>query len=288
MFLDGSLNDRNITSKDFKWIFNPYYGNCYQLNLDSSLKTESILNQIELKFNLNQTNVFNLKNNMIYVMVNSQLRSNSFTSFDNVIKAQVGYTTEIKLEKLVFEKSSKPYSDCEFIPDKNNYGQFLQNIPNYDSKYYNQIINYENLAYSQSLCFNFCQIDKHKTNCKLRVNSISIINNMDNFCPDKNISIFDPQRPVKILYKQFYEDTKYCEKYCPLECKTEIYRTYSSSYQIIDDESDSSANLNLNINFNSLSYFDHFETPLSRIRNLLSNIGGALGLFLGIKILIFN
>ena len=51
MFVDGSLNDRNITSNDFKWIFNPYYGNCYQLNLDSSLKTESILNQIELKFN---------------------------------------------------------------------------------------------------------------------------------------------------------------------------------------------------------------------------------------------
>ena len=221
---------------------------------------------------------------MIYVMINSQLKSNSFTLFDNVIKAKAGFTTEIKLEKSVFEKALKPYSDCEFIPDKNNYGQFVQNIPNYDSKYYNQIINYANLAYSQSLCFTFCQIDKLKSNCKLRVNSISILNNMDNFCPDKNISLFDSQRPVKRLFKQFFEDTNNCEKYCPLECKTETYRIYSSSYQIIDDESENDplTNLHLVINFNSLSYLNHFDSPISEMGNLWANIGGGMGLFLGI------
>ena len=55
MFLGASLHgeeDKNeITINDFFWIFNPYFGNCYQLNTDLKLKANSYEKNV-LKLNL--------------------------------------------------------------------------------------------------------------------------------------------------------------------------------------------------------------------------------------------
>jgi hypothetical protein len=100
-----------------------------------------------------------------------------------------------------------------------------------------------------------------------------------------------------------------CEPLCPLECNSSIYATSVSSVEVIGSFYADFVNGNSNIlkdfetnstvspdeaknNFvyiylfyNSLSYTISTETPTMDIVALLANIGGTMGLFLGVSLL---
>jgi hypothetical protein len=169
-------------------------------------------------------------------------------------------------------------------------GNLIFPLNKYDRKYFDQIkqAGYE---YSQSLCISFCQLDKIGSNCTFRASSINAPNNMDNFCPNKELSVLNDTwgRSVKLYLEYFNNkqiDQDLSMNQCPLECKTEKYDKFLTSSQIKSmfflNETNS---LVLNIAFDSLSYLNYEESPSISVYNLISNIGGVICLLLGMSLL---
>ena len=193
-----------------------------------------------------------------------------------------GATVVLKINKSVFNKQKKPYSDCDFIEDENGNFEYPSSL--FDRKYYDQIksAGYE---YSQSMCISFCQLDKIGNNCTFRFSSINAPNNIDYFCPDKKLNVANDRKIFKIFndyFNQYFlseEIDRFCSKKCPLECKTENYDIFQTKTEYYPNI------LNLFISYNSLSYLNYEESPTVSIYNLVSNIGGVIGLLLGMSLL---
>ena len=75
-----------------------------------------------------------------------------------------------------------------------------------------------------------------------------------------------------------------CLKECPLECNTIEYQVVSTPgfIKTFNLEEDFSNYIRLSIYYNSFSYINYKESPTISIYSLISNIGGVLGLLLGI------
>ena len=155
----------------------------------------------------------------------------------------------------------------------------------FDRKYYDQIksAGYE---YSQSMCISFCQVDRIGSNCTLRVSSIKAHNNMDNFCPHDKL-LYESwliDDPIEILYKKYFKNEnvdKECAKMCPLECNTEQFDLLLTRNEL-RNLSDST---NIILYFDSAGYLNYEESPSISVYNLISNIGGSIGLLLGMSLL---
>ena len=135
------------------------------------------------------------------------------------------------------------------------------------------------LSYRRS----FCQLDKIGNNCTFRANSINAPNNMDNFCPDKKLNFINSFTDWNWTKDYFYNkqiDAE-CGNYCPLECKTE---KFDSSLTQLPSQSGPNT-IKFYINYESLSYLSYQESPSISVYNLVSNIGGAIGLLLGMSLL---
>ena len=284
IFTYGFLNDYNLTSDDFNWIFNPFLGNCYQLNTDAKLKTKAYAQNV-LQLYLNFDFPIIVQNfgypNAIYLILKSK-KSNIYRLYQqNSFIILGGSSVSLKLTKSVFNKQKKPYSDCDFVQDDD--GNF--EYPSwFDRKYYDQIksAGYE---YSQSMCISFCQIDKIKNDCTFRASSLNAPNNMDNFCPNKSLNFLNSFQFLYNFYLAYYYNKELdaeCAKFCPLECNTE---NYDVSLITKEFSSDNKNYIDLYINYNSLSYYNYDESPSISVYNLVSNIGGAIGLLLGMSLL---
>ena len=280
------LDDTIFLAEDFQWIFNPIYGNCYIFNPNGNVKFVKSYKQNEILYRQNQLNmVFVLKhpemiekygyNKSLFISFN-EVKSNPFIGFKNLIELPVGTMNKIRLEKSVFNKYPKPYSNCDFVVDND------ANFPvGFNAKYYNQIKS-AGYYYSQSLCISFCKIDLIGDDCTLRISSLNAPNNVNNFCPNKNLSVRD-ELPFTEFFENEQVDQK-CEKMCPLECNTIEYQVVSTPgfIKTFNLEEDFSNYIRLSIYYNSFSYINYKESPTISIYSLISNIGGVLGLLLGI------
>jgi len=84
-----------------------------------------------------------------------------------------------------------------------------------------------------------------------------------------------------------------CLKECPLECESVVYETeissieYGSNNQFYVDHynaSQTSNNAYLNIYFSSMKFTEIKQTPKINVIDLISNLGGVLGIFLGFSV----
>lgn len=80
---------------------------------------------------------------------------------------------------------------------------------------------------------------------------------------------------LKISYQE-------CEEQCPKECKSTKFEAIVTRYEETGSSTDT---VNFSIAFKDFSYFKISETPKMNGFSLISNIGGALGLFVGIRFL---
>ena len=284
MLMTGGFNDEHITAKDFNWFYHPHMGNCYQLNTDSKLKAKTYQNNvISLIFDLTLPPIvqeYGFLNSMS-VFLKSKTSNIYRLKDESSFEIQSGRSVSLKITKSVFNKQKKPYSDCDFVQDDD--GNF--EYPSwFDRKYYDQIksAGYE---YSQSMCISFCQIDKIKNDCTFRASSLNAPNNMDNFCPNKSLNFLNSFQFLYNFYLAYYYNKELdaeCAKFCPLECNTE---NYDVSLITKEFSSDNKNYIDLYINYNSLSYYNYDESPSISVYNLVSNIGGAIGLLLGMSLL---
>ncbi len=203
-----------------------------------------------------------------------------------------GFHSDLIVNKIFTSKLDLPYNRC--IKDTNSSKSF-------DSDLFRYLVENSKFSYSQDSCINYC-IGRE----------INIYFNISKK-PDDFLNIFYSNTNVSQteIFSYFLANindiNESCLKECPLECETVNYEPIISSSQFSLDKliqflksysfpNDLYKNLTQN-DFNNLVYMHIYfdsqgykyvsESPKMEFIDLISNIGGNLGLFIGISFLSF-
>ena len=181
-----------------------------------------------------------------------------------------GEETTISVYKTISYQQPRPFSECEY-----ENGKVL--LVESDLVKAFRTISYQ---YSQNLCLELCfhKIMLEKCNCYSNLFSMFTIGKpcqviQDTMCCWKEFHKFSNSNSI----------AGNCRERCPLECKTIVYSKTISRKKYLDNNE----KISVAIRFDGLGYTEIKESPIMNIVDLLSNIGGIGGLFLGISLLSF-
>ena len=182
--------------------------------------------------------------------------------------------TDIFVKKFIEKKLGEPYNQC------------LDKESKFDSVLFRQTLKKYRI-YRQKNCYDICIQNYASSVC---------ISNITNCTMD--------------VYNEFDYEAN-CSKQCPLECETTSFSLSEKAcqYTMLDSDmhykeglenllndsniaSRTDAELNekiiwLGINYEDLSYTQISQIPKTTLPDLISNIGGILGVFLGLSLLSF-
>ena len=301
--LTCEFNKKKCNHFDFEWYFNSKYGNCYRFNSNGSkFNNKRVHQEYGLILDLyvgqpKELDIFGHESGA-YVSIDSK-ETNTYSFFDNLIEISNGVETSIQLEKSLFTKYPKPYSNCDF------YNLSINELNLDQIHYYNKVIS-ANFSYSQSMCILFCRYDmfynRNITTCKLTSNSLKVPN--IKYCQVKQMNLTrEDIVNIEQMENRYYDSlNEICLNQCPLECERIKYDTYifTNKYPKMnldlakymlnrslierDKEIQSNDFIRLKIFYGSLSQIEYKESPSMTLFGLISNLGGVLGLFLGIKL----
>ncbi|CAF0973970.1 unnamed protein product [Brachionus calyciflorus] len=267
---------------DFLWYFDVTYGNCYLFNTgkfqNGSLKQKynqsdkgsnfgmkfEFINKIKPVENSTITKGIHL------TLFDSKTIVNSLDGFDLSPKFQ----TNIMIKKKVVTKLPDPYSEC--LKDHSN---FLS------SEVYQASLKISE-SYSQDICYGICFQEYLISKCNCTDPQKLFFKNVKNcltleeiFCNFKNYKYFTTQMNVKeISFSEYPTNIQAQGIY------TSIRNTPSFNHSIEEIKENS---LQVKIYYAQLKYETIDETKQMDLVDLISNIGGILGLFIGISILSF-
>jgi hypothetical protein len=185
-----------------------------------------------------------------------------------------GQLNDIVVKKIFTNKLGEPYNDC--IKD-------IKSIDSYDSDLFRYIIQSTNYTYRQKDCFEYCigrQIYK-------RINITDKIDHWMNLIKNSTSKLDFVKEYIEVIKKQTFQ---FCLPDCPLECDSVKYETF---YSFTKYERNNSFNVKIDdyvvfgVYFDSLDYTLIDQIPKMNKLDLISNIGGNLGLFIGVSFLSF-
>ena len=187
------------------------------------------------------------------------------------------YNNGIIIKRVFSTKLGNPYNNC------------LNNLNSFNSELYKYIIESTNFSYTQYDCFSYCmgrELYKYLNYSK--------IDNLYNAYLDA-ISIGKGEDLKSIYYSLIRgEVNTKCSAECPLECDSISYEITNSFTTVISDQfqllfPNKSLNNSVifNIYFEDLSFTKISQMAKTDIWDLVSNIGGNSGLFIGISFLSF-
>ena len=217
-------------------------------------------------------------------------------SHDGIIVSP-GFVTNVALTREFKSTLPKPYSNCELENSKDD----IQS----KSDLFN-LIWHSSYDYSQNFCLQQCLQKLLVSECKCRsASSPSVI----------NASICGTTKEIECdfgVYNKFYVKNDYvknvCLPQCPLECNTTRIAYTSSFHELLGEayvnmirnnyklssdfvtrsinaETVKKSIVRLRIFYESLAYTISEEFPSCDLVALIANIGGNLGLFLGVSLL---
>ncbi len=205
-----------------------------------------------------------------------------------------GYQTNLIVQRVFYEKLSLPYDDCF---------ESIQTYYEFNTTFVKKILDSDGI-YQQSTCIEICRRNKFliKCNCNLRNQSI-----WECFNDDYNVTC--RQDLIQNFYLNYYNE---CLPLCPLECKEEGFWISTSflSYPHLSKANDLLNNSAIKTKFSNITkdlvmdtlkqsvlsiyvYYDDLKYTLIRKSpkiewlDLISNIGGIMGIFLGTSFLSF-
>jgi hypothetical protein len=304
--LSCMINSMSCSSLDFVWSFDPLYGNCYSFNKGLNSSGNSIaLIKISKSGNMNgfrlELFIGNPKNipNFIqtfgyHVIIHNQTYK---ISFNEGFDITTGMETNFAIKRLYETLKPKPYSECID----------LDSIDSFDSYFY-RVIYGLNQTYRQIDCFDLCFQQTLIQTCNCYLNTFNKLNGTIQCLDESQLycSVF--------AWRSFLSNdymSKICVQYCPLECKSVNYQitTTFSNYPSYNYALDSLMNnpiikskfqnetltydlikqsvLSLNVYYDHLAYTHISKDAKLEIVDLVSGIGGLLGLFLGMSFLSF-
>jgi hypothetical protein len=300
VLLSCSFNYKNCDASDFKWVYDPYYGNCFSFNSgkESNQNKESTLPGyafgLQLDFYVGFYESLSFFNSILGGRgAIIRIDNNSYT-IDHAlggITVPSGFVTNVALKREFKESLPKPYGDCETENDSIFY-KIIRNSTIYD--------------YTQSFCLIQCLQELAILNCNCSIPLfVSIFDKTIRICAS-----FEDFGCGLNIYFSIYNSKNYiqesCLPKCPLECYTSQITYATSSIEFLGDsyvdvirkrfkshfrETEINSQtvkeniVRLNVYYDTLSYTFIHETPQWNIIMLIATIGGNLGLFLGVSLL---
>ena len=298
----GGSYCKNRTDFETLNIYDYQFGNCVSFNVN---KTKPIMQSktagkkygLQLEILAGKADFFDSfsKGTGIKVFIHNQT---SYYSDGEAIDVSVGTETNIELTRTNSESLKDPYSDCKIDSDSTT--------KDINSVYYKKLIDLS-MTYRNIDCTNICYQNNLLDSCKCidpYANYFDIFGNttIPKFC------YFGSDEEETPDYKCYLnltstgnlDDT--CTALCPKECSRISYETTTSfsqypsnsyegnlleKYEILGSFSNSLTEkiLKLNIYFKAMNYRLTTESPSVTIASLFSNVGGSLGLLMGIPFL---
>ncbi len=303
-FCDPNQSLNNVTFLKLKFNYNylnnsyltpfqePFYNNCYSFNqvLNNSVyfSTNSGPNYgLQMDLKVNSVSDYN---ELIIFIHNRSLNTSTINNRGFRIMSGSMYLFEI--EKVFNEKLPSPFNSC------------LNNVSNFDlnKTIVDTITNELKSIYTHRECLRLCRnlmvIERSKCGCMQ-----TILNTAS--CQNANETIKECFEKYNAdFYKENNSET--CSQYCPIECYSSFLEVkslslnlpetgniisstkafnYSNHFQTYSEVKRSF--FSISIYFNELKYTTITEQPKTEIINLVSSIGGYLGLFLGASFLSF-
>ena len=263
--------------KDFVWFYDFYNGNCFRFNSGRNSTGHSI----------GKKNVYKIGrySNLELNIFTGNYSPEAFTGLNIIVhnssvnpsltegfQIPTGFQTYVAIKKIFINKKEYPYSDC--ISDINSHKSELV-----------QAILKTGYKYRQIDCFDLCE-------------QSYIINNAGCYFPGLlNLNDSKPCLSPEEIERYFNKSSEflsfnlknYCGPKCPLECDYVQYNTESSyaNMKYSGDLHEKNTNLSLSVFYDSTSYTTIEEMAKTDLIDLIANIGGTLGLFLGISVLSF-
>ena len=307
MLITCKFNNLDCNENDFERVYSSVYGNCFVFNSGKNSKGD-ILPKLK---NMIDGSLHGL-NLILYVGIPDYFQgfyqysgvkifvsNSSFKSmFENEISVSTGAETYITLQRTFLNQLAYPYSNCHI--------QANQNSNSFGSEIYKKIVQ-SNYSYTQRDCAIMCYQFTIEQKCKC----------YDLLFPPINAKIQCDISDSCYINQAFDYNNNFnksdafkCIKSCPIECNKEIFsytlsqvnslsKSFAKNYlnnEVIKSKfidrtptfSDIKNGLvSLKIYYDTLSYTEIEESPSITEISLVSNIGGTLGLFLGISLLSF-
>ena len=280
---------------DFRWYWSFSYGNCFQFNSGFNNSNQNIDLIRVSREGINNgllVGIFPLTNQNSYFSSFSTgmvlfVHNNSFKPSKEIF-LEPGKMTYVSVKRIFAQKCPTPYSECI-------------DLSTYSSELHDYIIR-SNKKYRQQDCFELCIQQKIIKNCecfytaydRLNTQLRPCLNYTDYNCLTKKISEFDVNDCIK--------------NSCPLECDSISYdlslsslvspseafyrtllvntpKTLFDSYNLsVTYETYLSKSVYFYVYYPSLQYTLINETPKMSIFDLLTQIGGSLGMFVSFSI----
>lgn len=280
-----TYNEINCNYTNFEWYFDVNNGNCFRFNsgLKQPLKETNKAgpqNGLLVYFLLDETkNKFIFSEGLKIFIHNNSVEPNLAEG----ISIELSKSTLIAIERTQISKEPYPYSDCI-------------DLKSFDSKFYRVILD-SNMTYRQSNCLDLCLQEIIISSCS---------------CYDLNYLKLDDSTPCLTMTQFMCASKMYasfrnknldeeCLRKCPLECDSMSFNTRLSSstfptkylfdalgnvlFQNASFDDVKKRVLELKIYYSKLSYLSLTESPKTSIIDLFSNIGGTLGLYVGVSLL---
>ena len=289
---------------EFSWFYDFIYGNCYTINEGKTLSNNltipfwtssnpGTINGLQLWIYVGNSSHETISNSGIHIFIHNH----SFTPLcSDGINAAPGMETNIIVRRVYDEKLPPPFNDC--IKE-------LKSPDAFESELY-KVTFKKNSIYKQTNCYEACKQKYVMKKCNCSVSFFPKLhqNLVDCLSMEKIDCIFQYLPPfVK------YNFTDYCSNFCPKECDS-VYYPLSTSFTDfptydfyekllntevikkhfpngIDYATLKKSVLAVNVYYEELIYTKFTQLPQMSVLDLISNIGGILGLFIGISFLSF-
>ncbi|CAF0803389.1 unnamed protein product [Brachionus calyciflorus] len=299
MLLNCNFNFKECNSSNFELFLSSTYGFCYQFNADKSniRKVSSPGKQAGLSLELfigypsADYDLYRSYGAHLFIHNSSTIPSSEFDG----ISLSTGHETDIVMSKTLFQKLPKPFSDC--VQDSNSTESF-------DSDVYKETIRKFG-QYEQKACINLCFHKSIFDLCGCYYPDANIIQSTELMC-NKSVNK-DCIIPFVSNYGESEESTK-CFENCPEECESVKYSlqmshanyptpSYTDFFMAYDALIKKGARnftsysnvkesiLAVNVYFDDIGYTFVEEKPSKTIEQLVADIGGFLGLCIGISFL---
>jgi hypothetical protein len=249
-----------------------------------------VLNFGNLSQNKNQATGVN---GMRFVLHNKTLTNGLNGGYsDRGINAGFGQGNEITIRRINTLKLGEPFNECI----KNT-----KSIDSFHSSLYKYILNSTKYSYTQQYCLDLCEGRETFKYFNISKKIDSLLNTYFKLT-SLNIS---SQDLINFFSTKVINIAKLCYQECPLECDSIDYQysvssvdmdieqflqyiLQSNGINLLDFLNNNNENfISIRIYYDKASYTRINEIPKIEIVDLIANIGGNLGLFLGVSFLSF-
>jgi hypothetical protein len=271
------FNNENLTTewKNYFEAFqdSSYTGKCYRFNSGINMTSHSVSIKKTKRSGYNDGFYLEYKSdaNSLTVSIYNQTQKPS-TIFNKGYYISAGTRNYFRIKRIYGTKLEDPYNDC-----LKDVSKFTMN------KFIIDYMKRKNWQYSEKECVRLCENLKYLEECNCNCS----LDNLDDF-PYKVYYYNNEQLNCYLKFIDNFNKKNIfhiCSEYCPLECD-------SFNYDILINSRTSGSLSNKDIYgiyvfYEDLKYTLISQQPKMQFIDLISNIGGSLGLFVGISFISF-